>query len=344
MNKTSIGWTDWTWNYPITGCKKIKPECKACYAFTFAEDKRGQKAFPNGFDLTARMHKADQPSRIRTGGLIFCNSMADPGLDDGEFDGDELVRLRAAGLQDTDAMRDAFFDAIERAPQHRYQVLTKRPERVLAYLRTRGRRLPQTVWMGVTIGHHKSLANAEHLKRFRDFGATVLFVSAEPLLEDLAHPAWTLVATGRPAGLDTAGIDWLIAGGESGRHAADLRELQGRFIVRLATKQERKAGALPWMPRADGIDRVRHLRDRCASTGTAFFFKQWGGPRPTSAGRLLDGIEHDGLPCHVAGAMPDGYAERAGNKATAALARASARKGRVSAVNRVNLPLFEGAC
>lgn len=271
MNETAISWTSLTWN-PMSGCTKISEECKHCYAEQLAEDKRGTRAFPNGFDLTLRPHKLAEPARVKAPSLIFTNSMSDPGL-----------------AEVTDDYRDSIFDAIEATPRHRYQVLTKRPLELLAYFERRGRRVPSSCWIGTTIGHPKRVDRLEALRWFRDFGARVLFVSAEPLLGDLP--------------LDLTGIDWIITGGESGRHASDAKELDARFLVRRGEKGEAR-----WPVREERADWVRRLRDEADRASCAHWFKQWGGPRPTSGGRLLDGRTHDGMPNHVASAMPVGYA------------------------------------
>lgn len=273
MNQTEISWTELTWN-PMSGCSKVSEECKHCYAEQLAEDKRGTRAFPAGFDLTLRPHKLAEPARVRKPSLIFCNSMSDPGLD--------LV---------SDEYRGRIFDAIEGSPKHRYQVLTKRPEALLEWFRRSHRRVPESVWMGVTIGHPNRIGRLDTLRRFRELGARVLFVSAEPLLGVL------------PMRLD--GIDWIITGGESGRHYANESELEARFLVRRGGP-----GEPAWVPRAERAGWVRAVRDEAARAGCAHWFKQWGGPRPSSGGRILDGRTHDGMPTHVAGAMPDGYEHR----------------------------------
>jgi protein gp37 len=110
---------------------------------------------------------------------------------------------------------------------------------------------PENVWMGVSIENHRFVRRADLL---RSVPAAVRFISAEPLLTQLT-------------GLDLTGIDWLIAGGESGhRH----RPVDGEWI--------------------------RDLRDRCGDAGVAFFFKQWGGRTPKAGGRLLDGREWNEMP------------------------------------------------
>lgn len=292
MNETEILWTQFTWN-PMSGCKKISPECARCYADFLATQKSGTSAFPNGFGLTIRKHKLSEPARLKKPTLIFCNSMSDPGLRDEDLSDEDRARIAAAGLRDFDHYRDMIFDAIEAAPWHRYQMLTKRPERMLQYFRERGRRIPASVWMGVTLGSRKSMERLPLLHEFRGLGANVLFISAEPLLDDLA--------------LDLSGIDWIITGGESGLHATDPTELERRFLVR---RGDRAKGEALWVPREDRVDWVRHIRDKAAATGCKHFFKQWGGVRPHSGGRLLDGKTCDEMPTHVPGAMPAGYVHR----------------------------------
>jgi len=284
MNETAIAWTDHTWNL-FSGCKKISPECAHCYADSLAERHRGNAAFPHGFDLTVRPHKLDEPARLlRSKGpsLIFCESMSDIGLDDDELTPAEIDRLTAAGYRDMDHVRDTFFDTVEATPEHRYQVLTKRLETLHRWLVARGRRVPESVWLGVTCGHPRSLARVDTLRGFRALGARVLFVSAEPLLGDLA------------AALDTAtlrGIDWMIVGGESGPHAGQP-EAHGRFLVHRAHDRRGRG----WWPKDHAEGWIRALHDLCHKAGTSFFFKQWGGPRPESGGRLLDGRTWDEYP------------------------------------------------
>lgn len=270
MNETQINWTELTWN-PMSGCHKISTECAYCYAHTLAENKRGTAAFPNGFDLTIRPHKLAEPARVKAPSLIFCNSMSDPGLE-----------------EIPDQYRHRILDAIESAPRHRYQMLTKRPDVWHGFLQRSGRKLPDSVWMGVTVGHASTTWRVDELKKI---AASLRFISAEPLLDLVPF--------------DLNGIDWIIGGGESGTHASDPKILANRFMVRRGGPRESL-----WVPREDRIDWARNLRDRAVKCGTAFWWKQWGGPRPTSAGRMLDGVEHDGLPTHIHGAMPDGYDHR----------------------------------
>lgn len=265
MNETAINWTELTWN-PASGCKKVSAECDFCYADQLAEDKRGTRAFPNGFDLTIREHKLAEPKRAKRPSLIFTSSMTDIFFLPAEY-------------------RERVFDVIESTPQHRYQVLTKRPDKAAVHAKRRP--LPRNVWLGVTVGIQDT---ADRVDVLRDIDAHVRFISAEPLLGDLA--------------LDLRGIDWVIGGGESGRHLSQPDVLEQRALVR---RGDRRAGEALWMPREDRIGWARSLRDQCANAGAAFWWKQWGGVRPESGGRVLDGRTHDAMPTHIEGAMPDAY-------------------------------------
>lgn len=171
-----------------------------------------------------------------------------------------------------DSYRDQVFDVIAATPQHQYQILTKRPETMRRYAALRP--LPRNVWAGVTIESDRVTARADVL---RDVDAEVRFISAEPLLSALPS-------------LDLSDLHWLISGGESGLH---LRESQVRARRGMADPHPSGRG---WMPRLEREDWVRDLRDRCTAAGVAFWHKQWGGVKPHSAGRELDGRTWDELP------------------------------------------------
>jgi len=147
--------------------------------------------------------------------------------------------------------------------QHRAE---RRAGEMLRY--SRRRQFPPNFWAGVTIENQQT---ANRLDVLRQVDAQIRFVSAEPLLGPLT--------------LDLAGIHWLIGGGESGTQIK-TETGQRRALV------ERVRGA--WIPKAEGLTWMRALRDQCLAAGTAFFFKQWGGPISTSGGYVLDGREwHD---------------------------------------------------
>ena len=236
---SAIEWTEATWN-PVTGCTKVSPGCAHCYAETFAERWRGIPGHPyeQGFDLRLWPHRLDQPLRWRRPRVIFVNSMSDVFHED----------------IPEDFLRE-IFDVMVATPHHTFQVLTKRPERMLELADS----LPwaPNIWMGVTIENRRFVERAALL---RAVPAAVRFISAEPLLGPLRFPegqnSWPDFDGPE---LDLAGIDWLIAGGESGgRH----RPVNPQWIM--------------------------NLRDACAQTGTAFFFKQWGGRTSKSRGRTLE--------------------------------------------------------
>jgi protein gp37 len=232
-DKSAIEWTEASWN-PTTGCSKVSPGCAHCYAETFAERFRGVPGHPyeQGFDLKLWPQRLDLPLRWRRPRMIFVNSMSD------------LFHERIP-----DGFIRSVFDVMGEADWHTFQILTKRHVR-LAEL---GATLDwhPNVWMGVTIENRRFVHRAD---RLREVDAAVRFISAEPLLGPLE-------------GLDLDGIDWLIAGGESGPHHRPVRE---EWII--------------------------ELRDRCQEERVAFFFKQWGGLRPKTGGRELHGRTWDEFP------------------------------------------------
>lgn len=251
MNRTGIKWTDFTWN-PVTGCKALSPACDHCYAHTTAEAKRGTAAFPVGFDLRFCPERLTEPAERKKPTLIFAGSMTD-----------------FFQVDVPDAWRDAVFAAIEAAPWHTFQVLTKRPARALHYFQRRP--VPPNVWLGTTIESNAYVHRADFL---RQIPAAVRFISAEPLLGPLDA-------------LNLTGLHWLIAGGESGSHVWHANQ-RHRALVDYIDGQ--------WTPRLDRVDWVRALRDRCLTAGVHFFLKQWGGPTTNSAGRTLDGRIYDACP------------------------------------------------
>jgi protein gp37 len=186
--RDSAGGIGGTWN-PVTGCTKVSPGCAHCYAEVLAERFRGVPGHPygQGFDLRLWHDRLELPLRWRRPRLIFVNSMSDlfhPGVPD-----DFIIKV---------------FDVMVKARQHRFQLLTKRHER-LAEMAPR-LPWPQNVWMGVSIENRRFVHRADYLRRVP---AAVRFISAEPLLGPLE-------------GLDLDGIHWLIVGGESGPGARPM--------------------------------------------------------------------------------------------------------------------------
>jgi protein gp37 len=174
---SAIEWTESTWN-PVTGCTKVSPGCERCYAERIAL--RFPKTFSNGFDLTIRRQVLDLPKRWRRPRVVFVNSMSD------------LFHVDVP----EDYIREVF-DVMRECPQHTFQILTKRAER-LARLAPRLEWSPN-IWMGVSV---ESAAYFWRIDFLRTVPASVRFISAEPLLGSLKD-------------INLAEIDWLIAGGES---------------------------------------------------------------------------------------------------------------------------------
>jgi protein gp37 len=228
--QTAIEWTDATWN-PVSGCTKLSSGCDNCYAERLAERFRGvpKHPFEHGFELTLRPHKLLEPLHWRRPRRVFVNSMSD--LFHKEIPADFIDRV---------------FDTMEQASWHVFQVLTKRSSLLRRYVNRRyaARAAPPHIWLGVSVENRASLSRLRHLV---DSTASVRFVSFEPLLEDLGD-------------LDLNGIQWAIAGGESGPLARPLEA--------------------SW---------VRNIRDQCRASDVAFFFKQWGGVTPKAGGNRLDG-------------------------------------------------------
>jgi protein gp37 len=183
-----IEWTECTWN-PVTGCTKISPGCLNCYAERMAKrlQAMGQPNYRNGFRLTLHPHMLDIPLRWRQPRMIFVNSMSDL------FHKDVPLKFILK-----------VFDVMQRAPQHCFQILTKRSER-LAQLSPK---LPwsENVWMGVTVESSDYTFRIDHL---RQTSAAVKFLSCEPLLSPISD-------------LNLDGIDWVIVGGESGPGARSM--------------------------------------------------------------------------------------------------------------------------
>lgn len=179
---SAIEWTEATWN-PVTGCSKLSPGCKFCYAERMADrlQAMGQPRYADGFKVTLHEDLLELPLRWRRGRTIFVNSMSD------------LFHER---VPDTFITR--VFETMERAHHHTFQVLTKRSERLAALAPKLP--WPHNVWQGV------SVESAAYIGRVADLArapAAVRFLSVEPLLS--AIPA-----------LPLQGIDWVIVGGESG--------------------------------------------------------------------------------------------------------------------------------
>ena len=185
---SSIEWTESTWN-PVTGCDKVSPGCKHCYAERMAErlQAMGQPNYRNGFEVTLQPQMLELPLQWKKPQTIFVNSMSD--LFHEKVPLDYIQRV---------------FDVMGRAHWHRFQVLTKRSERLAEVSAA----LPwsSNIWMGVSVETDAFVHRMDDLRRT---GAHVKFLSLEPLLGPLG-------------GLDLERIDWVIVGGESGPKARPM--------------------------------------------------------------------------------------------------------------------------
>ena len=186
---SAIEWTQATWN-PVTGCTKVSPGCKNCYAERMSRRLRAMRVpqYRNGFRLTLQPETVDLPLRWRAPRVVFVNSMSDlfhPGV--------SLEFIRRV------------FDVMERTPRHTYQVLTKRPEIALDHASTLP--WPANVWLGTSV---ETALYYERIRILRKIPAQVRFLSLEPLLGPLPR-------------LPLTAIHWVIVGGESGPGARPMR-------------------------------------------------------------------------------------------------------------------------
>jgi protein gp37 len=261
---TGIEWTEETWN-PVLGCRKVSPGCLNCYAEVMscrlasmadADDEAGRdpgrKALYRevvqigerrftGSAITVP-DALDIPGRWRKPRHVFINSMSD------------LFHRDVP-----DAFIGEVWSTMEIVDRHTYQVLTKRPGRMLEWFEKSaewfegygGHECPH-IWLGTSVENRQH--GLPRIDTLRQVPAAVRFLSIEPLLEDLGE-------------LNLYGIHWVIVGGESGPGA---RPMDAAWVA--------------------------SIRDQCIDAGVPFFFKQWGGVRKKAAGRTLDGRTWSQMP------------------------------------------------
>lgn len=263
---TGIEWTDRTWN-PATGCDKVSPGCKNCYAEALAKrlQAMGNPRYRNGFDVTLHRDKLREPHGWREGAWVFVNSMSD---------------MLHADIPD-DFLLDAF-RVMKETPRHRYQVLTKRPERwesVTAMVVRELGSFPANVLPGTSIENRevidgtRKIAPRLHALAKAGDDDTVRMISGEPLLGSLVPEGGTVADLAEE--LSAARIGWFITGGES---------------------------AFPSRYRASDLRWFEEVRDACALAGIPYFHKQHGGPGVTKEHKrggehaTLDGILHHAMP------------------------------------------------
>ncbi len=187
---SEIEWTDATWN-PLTGCTKISPGCKHCYAERMSKrlHAMGQYNYRNRFRVTTHKHTLDTPSAWKAPKTVFVNSMSD--LFHEAVPDDYILKV---------------FNVMQNIPRHNFQLLTKRSERLMELSPS----LPWTpnIWMGVSVENNDYKYRINHLRKTK---AKVKFLSLEPLLGPITR-------------LPLKGIDWVIVGGESGPKARTMHE------------------------------------------------------------------------------------------------------------------------
>lgn len=204
MATTNIEWTEMTWN-PITGCSKISPGCKNCYAETLSRRLKamGAERYRNGFRLTTHEDLIDLPMKWKRPRIVFVNSMSDL------FQ--EQVPLKFIRR---------VFETMSQCPQHQFQVLTKRADRLVEL--SGELRWTRNIWMGVSI---ESQDYAYRSRLLRAVPAAVRFLSVEPLL-------------GRIRRLPLKGIHWVIVGGESGPGARAMKAAWVESIYKQCREKE----------------------------------------------------------------------------------------------------------
>lgn len=228
--KSAIEWTEQTWN-PVTGCTKVSPGCKNCYAETMAMRLKamGAKGYENGFQIQLRPEKLQEPLKRKKPTVYFVNSMSD------------LFHESVP-----DSFIDEAFRVMAEAKQHTFQLLTKRAARLASYFETRD--LSDNVWLGVSVEDQQY--GVPRIDELRKVNAAIRFLSVEPLLEDLGQ-------------IDLTDIHWVIVGGESGARA---RPMQQSWVESIQSQCE-SAGAAFFFKQwggwgADGVRRHKKTNGR----------------------------------------------------------------------------------
>lgn len=241
MGKSKILWTEKSWPI-VTGCTKASSGCDNCYAENMARRLQGMgvKKYANGFTPTCHPDCLDEPLTWKKPTLVFVPSMGD-----------------LFHPQIPDDFIEKVMETIEKTPQHTYQILTKRPSKMAQFFATHA--IPDNAWLGTSVENAPVLHRIETLKTI---DTPRRFLSMEPLIGDLGNIEDLL-----------EGIGWVIAGGESGNRAREMKEA--------------------W---------VLDLKNQCDKLGIPFFFKQWGAwkdGKKSSAkanGCLLQGKEVQNFP------------------------------------------------
>lgn len=255
--KTEIEWTDATWN-PITGCSVVSSGCKHCYAMKLAGTRLKHHYSRKGLTIDTKN------GPVWTGEVRFNEQWLDQPL---RWNKPHMIFVCAHGDLFHESVPDEWIDRIltvtAHAPQHIFQILTKRPERmrdVMQRWTDMNGRPQRNLWLGVSVENQETAD--ERIPLLLQTPAAIRWISAEPLLGHVSF-RWAVWHdySRRESGfvhnhLDgTHGIDWVVVGGESGQNARPMRP-----------------------------DWARALRDQCAEANVPFFFKQWGEWLPFNTG------------------------------------------------------------
>ena len=226
--KSKIEWTENTWN-PVTGCTKLSEGCENCYAHKMALrlQKMGNEKYSNGFSLSLHEYCLNDPLTWKKPSMVFVNSMSDLFHEDIPIEYIKRV-----------------FEIMNRAPQHTFQILTKRAGR-LADLSAHLTWSPN-IWQGVTVENSRNTGRIDYL---RNIPAYIKFVSFEPLLGDVGN-------------IDLSGIDWAIIGGESGPKA---RRIEVQWVLNIKQQCEDQ-GALFYFKQWGGTNKKKAGRELLGRT------------------------------------------------------------------------------
>ena len=240
MNKTGISWTDLTWN-PVSGCSKVSPGCQNCYAEAWSH------RWNRSFEVTLHPEKLDEVKKIPSGSKVFVNSMSDLFHEKVPFDFIEQV-----------------FDACSSRPDVVFQILTKRPQRAVEFMKYMyeeswggigywgGGDYDPNIWIGASVEDDKAKWRVEWLKKLHQHAPWHLFISFEPLIGDVGALDFSIADPFYPGK-----VDWIIIGGESGPRHRPMKVEWAQNLV----KQAKAQGVAVWMKQMGGSRPGGELKD-----------------------------------------------------------------------------------
>ena len=226
--KSKIEWTENTWN-PVTGCTKISDGCKNCYAYkmTLRLQCMGLEKYKNGFDVTVHNNSLNEPYKWKKSSKIFVNSMSDLFHKDVPLDFIKRV-----------------FEVMNDTPQHTYQILTKRADRLAEF--AHNLKWTKNIWQGVTVEGMRTIDRIDHL---RNVPAKIKFISFEPLIDDVGT-------------INLTNIDWAIIGGESG---VGSRPIEEKWVLNIK-EQCKRYGTLFYFKQWGGSNKKKNGRELLGQT------------------------------------------------------------------------------